>query len=114
MNSNEQHDPQLNQEQQKNYKRVTFDQWHEHHQQVVPDEDSNAEINLEYGEEIDDFEDYSFSEIWKQKCWDILYLLYFDPDSGPFMSEFTREALGEIYSDYMDQIKEPINFQMIK
>jgi histone acetyltransferase len=30
------------------------------------------------------------------------------------MSEFTREALGEIYSDYMDQIKEPINFQMIK
>lgn len=30
------------------------------------------------------------------------------------MSEFTRDALGEIYSDYMDQIKEPINFQMIK
>jgi len=33
---------------------------------VVPEDESNGEAeNLEYGEEIDDFEDYTFSEMWK-------------------------------------------------
>ena len=58
-------DSEIIQEQQKNYKRVTFDQRYEHHQEVAPDEDSNADVGLEYGEEIDDFEDYTFTEIWK-------------------------------------------------
>ena len=36
-------------------------------------------------EEIDDFPDHIFEIDWQQKCWDILYLLYFDADSHVFV-----------------------------
>jgi len=65
--------------------------------------------------EIDDFPDYKYEEVWQQKCWDILYLLYYDIDSGVFVQEISEESMGrELYLDYVDHVETPINFLMIK
>lgn len=68
-----------------------------------------------FQEETDDFPDYKFDVIWQQKCWDILYILYFDNESAPFLQEISEETMGpEFYEDYVSVIKYPINFLMIK
>lgn len=69
---------------------------------------------MEIKEEVDDFDDVTFSEVWRQKCWDILYLLYFNPDAGPFLCDISRETLGENFDDYIQVIQTPITFQMVK
>lgn len=96
------------------YQRVTFEEWHEH---VVQDEhhDEDSGGEPEIVEEVDDFMDYAFpDELWKQKCWDILYIQYFDYDAQAFLMPLTRETLGEDFDDYMEVIRHPINFIMIK
>lgn len=66
-------------------------------------------------EEIDDFPDHKYDILWQQKCWDILYILYFDSDSGVFVQEISQESMGtELFYDYLEHIKAPINFLMIK
>ena len=70
------------------YKRIQYGDW--------PDKEPSAsnEEELIYQEEIDDFPDYKFTVVWQQKCWDILYRLYYDVDSGPFLSDISEEAMG--------------------
>ena len=71
--------------------------------------------DLQIQEEIDDFPDYKFEHVWQQKCWDILYRLYFMLDSGPFIAEISEEAFGpELWEDYTSIIETPINLPMIK
>ena len=55
--------------------------------------------------------------MWQQKCWDILYKLYYDFHSAPFLDAISEEAMGqECFEDYVRHIKPnvPINFRMIK
>ena len=48
------------------YKRLTYEaEW-----EPVEKDVSNSE-ELIAGEELDDFPDYEFREVWQQKCWDI-------------------------------------------
>jgi len=66
-------------------------------------------------EEIDDFPDHQYDVLWQQKCWDILYILYFDADSGVFVQEISQESMGaDLFQHYLAQIPNPINFLMIK
>ena len=93
------------------YNRVTYDQWHLHQDD---DEAADDDQDVEIQEEVYDFDDYSFEEIWKQKCWDILNLLYYNVDAGPFLVDISRETLGEDFDDYIQVISTPITFQMVK
>lgn len=69
---------------------------------------------MEIKEEVYDFDDYSFQEVWKQKCWDILNLLYYNTDAAPFVMDLTPETLGEAYEDYRSVIANPISFLTVK
>ena len=66
-------------------------------------------------EEVDDFPDYKFDDVWLQKCWDILYLMYYDVESSIFVMEISEAAMGaDFYYEYINTIATPINFLMIK
>lgn len=66
-------------------------------------------------EELDDFDDYQFREIWQMKCWRILYQLFFSEHAQPFLDPLTEESMGsELYRDYSRTIQKPINFFMVK
>ena len=93
------------------YKRIGYEDWpDEEPAEIVSNEDE-----LVYVEEIDDFPDYKFSVVWQQKCWDVLYRMYYDVESSAFLQEISPEAMGdEFYQDYISTIKFPINFLMIK
>ena len=68
------------------------------------DEHDRREWNSD-DEEVDDFPDYKFDVLWQQKCWDILYKLYFDVDSAAFLCDISAEAMGqEFYNDYVSTI----------
>lgn len=97
----------------KPYNRVTYDEWHKHdeqHPEVEEQEDEDVEIK----EEVYDFDDYSFEELWKQKSWDILNLLYYNVEAGPFLADISRDTLGDDFDDYVAVINTPITFQMVK
>lgn len=91
------------------YKPINYDdEWPDKEPSLVSDE-------LVYQEEIDDFPDYKFQVVWQQKCWDILYRLYYDVESQAFLCDISEEAMGsEFYQDYISVIRHPINFLMIK
>lgn len=87
-----------------------YDEWPE-----PPQEEASNSEDMLYQEEIDDFPDYKFETLWQQKCWDILYQLYFDIDSGAFLQDISEEAMGhDFFTDYINTIEVPINFLMIK
>lgn len=91
------------------YKPISFDDWPDKQAELSNDED------LIIQEEVDDFPDFRFNEVWRQKCWDILYRLYYDVDSGPFLQDISEEVMGrDFYEDYITTIEHPINFLMIK
>jgi len=93
-----------------NYKRINYGDWPDKEPSQVSNEDE-----LIYQEEIDDFPDYKFAVVWQQKCWDILYRLYYDIESSAFLADISEEAMGEeFYQDYVSTIKFPLNFLMIK
>lgn len=62
---------------------------------------SNVE-GVEIVQEIDDFPDYTFSEIWRQKSWDILYKCFFHGEATVFTTEISEDNLGpEVYDQYI-------------
>lgn len=75
---------------------------------------TGSDADLCVDEDEDDFDDQQFTG-WRQACKDILYLLFYDEDSQPFLTPLTRENLGEdVYEDYCQNIARPITFRMIK
>ena len=70
---------------------------------------------MEIREEIDDFPDHKFDLQWQQKCWDILYVLYFDSEAGIFIQEINDKIWDpEMFKMYQAQISNPINLPNIK
>ena len=62
---------------------------------------SNVE-GVEIVQEIDDFPDYTFSEIWRQKSWDILYKCFLHGEATVFTTEISEDNLGpEVYDQYI-------------
>jgi hypothetical protein len=73
------------------YKRINYGDW--------PDKQELEEVSageeLVYQVEIDDFPDYKFTVVWQQKCWDILYRLYYDIEAGAFLQDISAQSMGE-------------------
>lgn len=69
-----------------------------------------------YYEEVeDDFPETTFDVAWQQKCWDILYHLWFDEEAAIFLKEISEEEMGaDCYEAYIESIEHPVNFSMIK
>ena len=96
------------------YVPVTKENWQEHHNRLRGisgnDPSSDDEVERVIDEEEDDFDDVRFTG-WRQACKDILYLLYYDEDSGPFVTPLTPEALGDdVYAAYIETIERPMDF----
>lgn len=91
------------------YEPVTKHNWYQHRDrlrgtaQIIDDDPERIEVQ----EEDDDFEDFECTG-WRLACKDILYLLYYDEDAGPFLDPLTREALGYTFDEYVQTIKNPI------
>lgn len=101
----------IGQQDSQEYEQIRYDNWPGEYKV----EEVAIEEDVDVVEEIDDFPDYVFPEVWKRKCWDILYILYFDADAGFFVEDISREVMGdELYLEYVDTIKYPINFLNVK
>jgi hypothetical protein len=70
---------------------------------------------VEIVQDIDDFTDFSFLDVWRLKCWDIVYKYYFYGEATVFTTEISEENLGvEVFDQYIQIISHHMTFLMIK